>query len=106
MEKWDNKNTDDLLGAILALESVDEAKRFFRDLLTERELLEFGARWRTAQLLNNGASYSKIEKETGLSSATIARIAKWLNSGKGGYLLALERLMRHHAYLEPHQREH
>ncbi|MBI5022604.1 MAG: hypothetical protein HZC05_00325 [Candidatus Magasanikbacteria bacterium] len=90
--KWDNIKTDDLLGAILALKNLNEAKRFFRDLLTELEIIEFGNRWWAAQMLEAKTPYTAIQKETNLSSRTIARIAKWLNQGKGGYKLMIKRL--------------
>lgn len=96
MIKWDNKATQDLFLAILALKSLDEAKQFFRDLLTEQEIIEFGKRWQAAKMLNKNIAYSKIEKETGLSSTTVARVAKWLNKGMGGYKLMLKRLASHH----------
>lgn len=96
MIKWDNQKTEDLLKAILALRNIKEAKKFFRDLLTEAEILEFGKRWQAAKMLNQEIPYSKIEKETGLSSTTVARVAKWLNKGMGGYKLMLKRLNSHH----------
>jgi TrpR-related protein YerC/YecD len=85
-----------LITAVLALKTPNEAQRFLRDLLTENELKEFENRWRAAQLLDNNVSYSTIIKQTGLSSTTVARIAKWLNDGKGGYRLVLKRLGSHH----------
>jgi TrpR-related protein YerC/YecD len=96
MKHWDNSDTDDLLGAILALQDMNEAKSFFRDLLTENELNEFASRWKAAQMLSDKISYSKITQETGLSSTTVARISKWLNNGTGGYQLMLEKLGGHH----------
>lgn len=96
MAKWNNSKTLVLLQTILALESINEAKRFFRDLLTEQEIIEFGNRWKAAQMLNQKISYSKIIKETGLSSTTIARISRWLNQGMKGYQLMLKRLNPHH----------
>lgn len=94
MSKWNNKETEALAKAVLALKTVDEARKFLRDLLTESELIEFGKRWQVAKMLENKISYSKIEKITGLSSTTIARISQWLNSGMGGYKLLISRL--HH----------
>jgi len=91
-----NKNTENLYEAILSLENKSEAKKFFRDLLTKQEILEFSKRWQVAQMLSNKVSYSVIEKKTGLSSTTVARISKWLKSGKGGYKLILKRLNSHH----------
>ncbi len=92
MTGWDNKQTEDLMKTILALKNIDEAKKFFRDLLTKQEIIEFGKRWQTAKMLSKKIPYPVIEKETGLSSATIARVSKWLKRGMGGYKLMLKRL--------------
>jgi TrpR-related protein YerC/YecD len=93
---WQNYKTDGLMEAILALKNKGEANRFFRDLLTEPELAEFANRWQAAQMLDQKVPYSRIEKETGLSSTTIARVSQWLNKGMGGYKLILSRLNSHH----------
>lgn len=93
---WNNPNTDNLINAILALRSSDEARNFLRDLLTEKELIEFGKRWQVAQLLEQQVSYSKIEKQTGLSSTTVARISKWLTNGQNGYKTIIDRIGSHH----------
>lgn len=82
----------------MALKNTAEAKRFFRDLLTEQEIIEFGKRWQAAQMLSQKIPYSKIEKETGLSSTTIARISKWLNRGMGGYKLMIKRVGHHNSF--------
>lgn len=94
--KWDKEKTENLIKVILKLKSVCEAKRFFRDLLTEREIIELANRWQAVQMLNEKVSYIKIEKATGLSSRTIARISKWLNNGQGGYKLMLNRISKSH----------
>ncbi|MCD6429132.1 TrpR-like protein YerC/YecD [bacterium] len=90
--RWINPDSDDLFRAILQLKDIKEARRFFRDLLTVKEILEFSKRWKTARMLNKKIPYTKIEKETGLSSTTIARVQKWLKRGMGGYRLILRRL--------------
>lgn len=89
--KWDSKEVEALLAAVLELRNAAEARRFFRDLLTEAELKEFANRWEAARLLAQGVSYVEIEKRTGMSSTTIARIQKWLKKGMGGYRLILGR---------------
>jgi len=95
MENWDNEKTDRLIEAFLALESNNEGKKFLRDLMTEREIIEFGNRWEAAKMLNRGIPYTRIEQKTGLSSTTVARVAKWLRKGKGGYRLVLNKLNHH-----------
>jgi TrpR-related protein YerC/YecD len=98
--KWDSKTTEDLFKAVVALESLGEARRFLRDLLTEAELVEFANRWKAARMLDQKDSYTTIAGKTGLSSATIARISKWLNNGMGGYRLMLNKLnVPHHTPL-------
>jgi TrpR-related protein YerC/YecD len=95
ISKKNNKKIDELITAILALKTRGEARKFLRDLLTESELVEFGNRWKAARMLAKNVKYNEIEKETGLSSTTVARVSKWLNSGKGGYRLMLKKLNHH-----------
>ena len=91
MKKPSIREIDDLYTAILRLESLDECRRFFRDLLTEYEIKEFVKRWKAARMLANGIPYTQIAAETGLSTRTIARVGRWLKRGKGGYAMMLKR---------------
>jgi TrpR-related protein YerC/YecD len=92
MKHLKQRDIDDLYSAVTRLESLDECRRFFRDLLTETEIREFAERWKVARMLSQGVPYTTIEKETGLSSRTIARVHKWLKQGKGGYTMMLRRI--------------
>ncbi len=98
ISKKDNKKINELTNVILILKTRSEAKRFFRDLLTEKELIEFGNRWKAARMLSKKTPYTEIIKETGLSSTTVARVSDWLNKGMGGYRLILNRLNHHHNF--------
>lgn len=89
---WNTKENEQLIKAILALRNADEAKRFLRDLMTEKEIKEFANRLKAASLLSKDVQYNAIIESTGLSSTTIARIAKWLRGSLGGYRLVLARL--------------
>lgn len=93
---WNNKRTEKLAEAFLALQTKKEARRFLRDLLTPQEIIEFGKRWQAARMLSKSIPYSQIEKETGLSSTTVARVSQWLNQGMGGYKLMINRLANTH----------
>jgi TrpR-related protein YerC/YecD len=95
-ELWNNKKTDELIAVLLSLKTADQAKRFLRDLMTEGELIEFGNRWKAAQMLAGGEVYTEINRETGLSSRTIARISKWVSGGMGGYRSAITKSALHH----------
>lgn len=91
MDYKPNKASKALFKAILALKTEEECKMFLRDLLTENEIKEFANRWLVARMLDKKVNYLEIEKETGMSSTTIARISKWLTKGLGGYQLMLEK---------------
>ena len=91
MRKISNKDVEDLYCAILALQNVREARSFFRDLLTEVEILEFAERWKVARMIADNVPYTKIIERTGLSSTTIARVARWVKKGTGGYRMILGR---------------
>lgn len=87
-----SKDTNEFFSALLQLQTTDEARRFLRDLLTEAEIKEFTNRWKVVRLLNKRMPYEIITKQTGMSSTTIARIAKWLNGKFGGYKLMLKKI--------------
>ena len=92
---WLNNDTDEFFKTILKLRNTTECLNFFRDLLTEKEITTFAMRWKVAKMLYSGFTYEEIEKETGMSSTTIARINRWLEYGEGGYKLMLKRTKQH-----------
>ena len=89
---WETKQMQRLTEAFLSLTSKDEAQRFLRDLMTKDEILEFARRLKAAELLSEKVPYTRIEKETGFSSTTVARISKCLKNGMGGYQFMIDRL--------------
>lgn len=94
---WSTKKNRQLIEAILSLKNADETQRFLRDLMTEYEIREFANRLEAASLLSKDVQYNAIIESTGLSSTTIARIAKWLKGSLGGYRLILSRLNHHNS---------
>lgn len=91
-DDWRTPDSDALFKAILGLESLEETERFFRDLCTLNELRDMAQRWAVVRLLDRGKHYAEISRETGASTATITRIASWLNHGEGGYRAVLDKL--------------
>ncbi len=96
---WNTQENKRLIEALLALETESEATYFLRDLMTEKEIEEFAKRLKAAEMLSAKIPYTTIEKETGLSSTTVARVAKWLNGKAGGYKSILKKL-HHHDYIQ------
>lgn len=91
---WNSRENKRLIQTVLALETPDDVRRFLRDLMTEKEIKEFGKRLQAAELLAENVPYSTIEKMTGLSSTTIARVSKWLKGKEGGYKSVINKLHR------------
>ncbi len=87
--------TDELEGlceALLAVGDGEACRRFLEDLCTPAELRSLAVRWRVARLLHRGVPYRKIYQLTGVSTATVARVARALSHGSGGYQQQLGRL--------------
>jgi TrpR-related protein YerC/YecD len=93
-DDWRSADVEALFDVLLDLESRDEAAAFLRDLCTLGEIRDLAQRWTVVRLLGAGLHYSEISRRTGASTATITRIASWLNHGEGGYRLLLERSRR------------
>ena len=92
---WYNQQTKKLFEAILKLKNIDECRHFFRDLCTQEEIKNMEDRWQVARLLDeNKLTYRQIAKKTGMSTATISRIAWWIKHGQGGYELILKRVKK------------
>ena len=90
-DDWKTKDAEALFDAIGSLDGLDETERFFRDLCTLTELRDMSQRWAVARLLDDGLHYADISRRTGASTATITRIASWLNHGEGGYRAVLDK---------------
>jgi TrpR-related protein YerC/YecD len=93
-DDWRSPDVEALLDVLLDLETREEAASFVRDLCTLGELRDLAQRWGVVRLLDDGLHYSEISRRTGASTATITRIASWLNHGEGGYRLLLDRIRR------------
>ncbi|MGA0027459.1 MAG: YerC/YecD family TrpR-related protein [Steroidobacteraceae bacterium] len=80
-----------LYSAVLALDSQDEARAFFRDLCTPAELQAMADRWAVVELLQQGMPYREIQRLTGVSVTTVGRVARCLLQGSG-YAQVADRL--------------
>lgn len=85
---------EQLLTALGSLSTNDERYALLVDLATFREIQEMSQRLEVARLLAQGDPYVAIQKATGASATTVARVSKCLNYGEGGYKTALERMQK------------
>ena len=81
----------DLAVALTRLENPKDVKDFLTDLCTPAELRALSERWHVAQILDEGEkSYRDIQAETGVSTTTIGRVARFLrDEPHGGYRAVL-----------------
>ena len=90
--KIKSEDADHLFRAILSLKTEEECYRFFEDLCTYGEIQDMSQRFRVAEELYQGSTFSAISDKISVSSTTITRVNKCLHYGADGYRLALERL--------------
>ena len=90
--KQEREAEDKLFEAIKTLQGFNEYRSFFQDILTPSEFQAIKDRWTVAALLYEGYTYREINAISGVSITTVARVARFLSDGSGGYQIALERL--------------
>jgi len=85
-----------LYDAMVNLKTAREIESFLKDLCTPAELKTFNERWAVAQLLDIGQlSYRGINEQTGTSTTTVSRVARFLTKEThSGYRLLLEKIKR------------
>ncbi|MFA0887586.1 MAG: YerC/YecD family TrpR-related protein [Synergistales bacterium] len=91
-EVWRDGLTDQLCKAIIALKTEKEAYHFLEDVATINEIRSLSQRLEAARLLEKGYTYPQIVQQTGISTATISRVKKYLEYGADGYKLVLGRM--------------
>lgn len=90
MPTWKTPKLKRLARVLTQVKDETTMLQFLRDLCTLEELRELSSRWEVVELLNKKIPYREIAQKTGVSTATITRIAQFLHHGEGGYKKALE----------------
>ena len=78
-----NEKIDALYRIIVGLESTEECELLFEDLCTKMEVEKMAERLYAAKLLMEGKTYNQVIAETDISSATLSRISRCVQYGKG-----------------------
>ena len=81
MERTEEKNL--LFKTILSLKSLDDCYDFFDDLCTIKEVDAMAQRVSAAKLLLAKNTYEQIISKTEISSATLSRVSRCVQYGKG-----------------------
>lgn len=75
------------------IDSADDFALLLEDLCTYNEYEQLAQRLDAARLFLEGGTYSKINEETSVSSATLSRISRCIRHGSGGYGKVLKKLL-------------
>jgi len=92
-QKQNLRRRQQLAKALFSAKDTAELERFLVDLCTPAELRALSERWHIAKLLDKGdLSYREINTQTGVSTTTIGRVARFLNEEPHqGYRAILDR---------------
>jgi len=93
MQNEKNNLIDELLEALLKVKTKVELARVMKDLCTPQEMRALAERWQVCKLLHKkDLSYREISEKTGVSLATITRVARFLkDEPHRGYQLLLKK---------------
>lgn len=72
-----------LYAIIAGLDSAEECQMLLEDLCTHKEIEKMAERIQAAKLLLDGKTYSQVIAETDISSATLSRVSRCVQYGKG-----------------------
>ena len=79
-----------LYDAIVSLESREQCQELFDDLSTRKEIEKMAERLFAAKLLLEGNTYNQVIAQSDISSATLSRVSRCVQYGKG-----YSRLLKH-----------
>ena len=68
---------------IVSLNSTEDCRALFDDLCTDKEIEKMAERVYAAKLLLEGKTYNQVIAQTDISSATLSRVSRCVQYGKG-----------------------
>ncbi len=81
MEK--SEKIAELYRLIASLKTPEECQMLFEDLCTHKEVEKMAERIYAAHLLLEGKTYNQVIAESDISSATLSRVSRCVQYGKG-----------------------
>ncbi len=73
----------ELYRIIAGLKTAEDCQMLFEDLCTHKEVEKMAERIYAAKLLLEGKTYNQVIAETDISSATLSRVSRCVQYGKG-----------------------
>jgi TrpR-related protein YerC/YecD len=91
----DDKDKKRMLGdfyeMVAKIKNKNDARDFFRDLLTPSEVVMIIYRIEIAKMLMQGFNYDDIQKKLKVGCTTVNGVNRWLNNGFGGYMKEIKK---------------
>ena len=78
-----NEKMEALFQLILQLDNIEDCRALFDDLCTRKELEKMAERIYAAKLLLQGNTYNQVIAQADISSATLSRVSRCVQYGKG-----------------------
>lgn len=85
---FDEEMIQDLYRAFVKIDKAEDCAAFLEDLCTRKEVEQMAQRLRAARLLAEGMTYSQVIEHTNISSATLSRVSRCVQYGRGYRLFA------------------
>ncbi len=78
-----NEHIDALIRLITSIDNEEDCRALFTDLCTAKELENMAERCYAAKLLIRGNTYNQVIAAANISSATLSRVSRCVQYGKG-----------------------
>ena len=85
---FDEEMIQDLYRVFVKIDNAEDCAAFLEDLCTRKEVEQMAQRLRAARLLAEGMTYSQVIEHTNISSATLSRVSRCVQYGRGYRLFA------------------
>lgn len=83
MEQTDHSKTEALYRLIAETTDPEDIRHLFDDLCTRKEVENMAERVFAAKLLMEGNTYNQVIAKANISSATLSRVSRCVQYGKG-----------------------
>ncbi len=74
---------NDLIDLLTSIKKAEDCRALLEDLCTSKELENMAERLYAAKLLKEGKTYNQVMELSDISSATLSRVSRCVQYGKG-----------------------
>ena len=82
-ETQKQERIEKLLELMVSIDNLEDCRALFDDLCTVKEVENMAERLHAARLLLEGNTYNQVMAKSDISSATLSRVSRCVQHGKG-----------------------